>query len=130
MKAKRQTATRRGTDRRHGSDNAARKSARGSTAQTASRRTRPAGKASAPTRELRAPQSGPQTTPMSRPVERPARPKSAAQLSQLPTRQAVGQLEVLMSRRADDKKFADVLRVMDLGLGVSRRQRHVQWIDE
>src|SRR5579884_1234881 len=45
----------------------------------ASRRARRGGKASAPTRELRAPQSGPQTTPMSRPVERPARPKSAAQ---------------------------------------------------
>uniref|UniRef100_UPI0035CC0A52 hypothetical protein n=1 Tax=uncultured Mycobacterium sp. TaxID=171292 RepID=UPI0035CC0A52 len=79
MKAKRQAATRRGTDRRHGGDIAARTRARGSTALTASRRTRSAGKASAPTRELRGPQSGPQTTPISRPVERPARPKSAAQ---------------------------------------------------
>ncbi|WP_249026201.1 hypothetical protein, partial [Mycobacterium noviomagense] len=78
MGAKRQAATRHGTDRRPTkSDAAARTKTPGSL--TASRRTRHGGKASAPTRELRAPQSGPQTTPMSRPVERPARPKSAAQ---------------------------------------------------
>src|SRR5579875_1098855 len=45
----------------------------------ASRRARRAGKASAPTRELRAPQAGPQTTPISRPAERSARPKSVRQ---------------------------------------------------
>jgi tetratricopeptide (TPR) repeat protein len=49
-------------------------------------------------------------------------PKNAAQLSQLPTRQAFRHLEVLMAKRADEKKFADVLALMDLGLSTARRQ--------
>ncbi|WP_081485222.1 hypothetical protein [Mycobacterium xenopi] len=51
----------------------------GAADHAAPRRVRHAGRASAPTRELRAPQSGPQTTPTSRPAERSARPKSASQ---------------------------------------------------
>jgi hypothetical protein len=78
MKAKRETPKRRGgSDRRGGRDGSARKSTR-TTADSASRRTRP-GKASTPSREARAPKSGPQTSPNARPAERWARPKSTRQ---------------------------------------------------
>jgi tetratricopeptide (TPR) repeat protein len=48
-------------------------------------------------------------------------PKNAAQLSQLPTRWVLGQVEILMAKRADEKKWADVLRILDIGLGTARR---------
>jgi tetratricopeptide (TPR) repeat protein len=48
-------------------------------------------------------------------------PKNAAQLAQLPTRLVLGEMEVLMAKRADDKKWADVLHLLDVGLAVDRR---------
>ncbi|OBI34898.1 hypothetical protein A5709_19445 [Mycobacterium sp. E1386] len=73
MKAKRETPNRRG-----GRDGSARRSRRSTADPGPARRPRP-GRASAPTRETRAPKSGPQTSPVARPVERPARPKSTSQ---------------------------------------------------
>lgn len=71
MKAKRDTAERRRSDRRGGRDAATR------TADAAPpRRTR---KSTAPTREARLPKSGPQTSPIPRPVDRPARAKNTSQ---------------------------------------------------
>jgi hypothetical protein len=80
MKAKRETPSSRGGDRRRGQRTASRSTGRRPADPAPARRTRPrAGKASAPAREPRTPRSAPQTTPISRPVERSARPKSASQ---------------------------------------------------
>ncbi len=49
-------------------------------------------------------------------------PKTAAYLPQLPTRQLLYQLQILMAKRAADKKLADVLRLTDLALASIRRQ--------
>ncbi len=76
MKAERETAARRGSDRDRQRDSAAGKSSE----STAARRVRPrSGKPSAPRREPGGSRSGPQTNPMPRPTGRPARPKSASQ---------------------------------------------------
>ena len=90
MTPKRESATRRGSDRRREHDNAVHKT--GVTRKTARRTadvapTRPnrtrTGKASAPTRvtagEDNLGQSGPQTAPLRRPADRPTRPKSTSQ---------------------------------------------------
>jgi hypothetical protein len=80
MKVKHETPMRRSGDSRRGKDNAARKTGRRPADTTASRRMRArAGKAAAPTREPRVPQSGPQTAPIPRPAQRPVRPKSTSQ---------------------------------------------------
>lgn len=79
MKTKRDTPKRRGgSDRRRGGDGAAARTARRTSAEAASRRSRP-GKVSTPSREARAHNSGPQTGPNARPVERSNRPKSTRQ---------------------------------------------------
>src|SRR6478609_5133765 len=80
MKAKRETPSSRGRDRRRGQSSVSRSTGRRPADPAPTRRTRPrTGKASAPAREPRMPRSAPQTTPISRPVERSARPKSASQ---------------------------------------------------
>ncbi|HYB37079.1 MAG TPA: hypothetical protein VEF72_15885 [Mycobacterium sp.] len=80
MKAKRETPMRRSGDRRRGHDDAPRKNGHPPADLPPSRRARArAGKAAAPTREARVPQSGPQTSPMRRPAERLARPKNTSQ---------------------------------------------------
>jgi predicted Zn-dependent protease len=48
--------------------------------------------------------------------------KSAAQVRQLPTRQAADTFYSLMAKRAEAKKFPDVLRLADLFLATARRQ--------
>src|SRR5207237_3124300 len=48
--------------------------------------------------------------------------KNAAQLALLPTRKTTGALEILMRKRAAAGKFGDVLRLLDLGLSMARRQ--------
>jgi hypothetical protein len=80
MKAKRETPSPRGGDRRRAQAGASRSTGRRS-ADTARARgdRRRAGKASAAGREARTSRSAPQTNPISRPVERPARPKNASQ---------------------------------------------------
>ena len=49
-------------------------------------------------------------------------PKTSAALNQLPTRQASNNLVTLMGKLADDKRFADVLKVLDLYLATARKQ--------
>src|SRR5262249_54071506 len=49
-------------------------------------------------------------------------PKTSAALSQLPTRMASSGLITLMGKLADDKRFADVLKVLDLYLATARKQ--------
>jgi tetratricopeptide (TPR) repeat protein len=49
-------------------------------------------------------------------------PKNAMQLGQLPTKLVLGQIEILMAKRADDKKWGDILRILDAGLSMVRRQ--------
>jgi hypothetical protein len=80
MKAKREAPAPRAGDRRRGQNSVSRKTGRRPVDPAPGRRARPhAGKASAPTREPRAPRSAPQTTAMPRPAERLARPKSTRQ---------------------------------------------------
>jgi hypothetical protein len=80
MKAKRDTAPPRGSDRRRAQSGAARSSGRRKSEPAPAPRKSPrAQKASAPARERRTSRSAPQTNPISRPVERPARPKNASQ---------------------------------------------------
>jgi len=48
--------------------------------------------------------------------------KTTAMLAQLPTRQAAWPLTTLMGKRADEKHFDDVRKVLDFYLSVTRRQ--------
>jgi hypothetical protein len=80
MKAKRETPSPRGGDRRRAQSGASRSTGRRPADPSPARGDRRrAGKPSTGSREARASRSAPQTNPISRPVERPARPKNASQ---------------------------------------------------
>jgi tetratricopeptide (TPR) repeat protein len=50
-------------------------------------------------------------------------PKTAAYIPQLPTRRMFSQLEILMAKRAREKKLGGVLQVLDAGMTSARRQQ-------